>query len=116
MLEKNKCCSDEETPYAAVALALSSSITSKSPVGGEGLQPSAFFPQGLRGNCSSGKCAGKWSCLELFMSTVLTESHFLSLSYPETAECLSFTGTVNTEITVSFLELPGDLNPEQVRL
>lgn len=50
------------------------------------------------------------------MSTVLTESHFLSLSYPKTAEFLSFTGTVNTEITVSFLGLPGDLNPVQVRL
>lgn len=115
-MEKNKCCSDEETPYAAAALALSSSITSKSPVGGERLQPSAIFPQGLRGNCSSGKCDEKWSCLELCMFTVLTESHFLSLFYPKTTEFLSFAGIVNTEITVSFLELPGDLNPVQVRL
>lgn len=50
------------------------------------------------------------------MSTVLTESHFPSLSRPKTAEFLSFTGTVNTEIIVSFLELPDDLNPVQFRL
>ena len=94
---------------------LSSSGTSESPVGGEGLQPSAAFPHGLQSTCS-GKCAGKWSCWELCMSTVLTESHFPPLSCPKTAEFLSFTGTVNTEIIVSFLELPDDLNPVQFRL
>ena len=114
-LEENKCCPGEATPFAAAARALSSSGTSESPVGGEGLQPSAAFPHGLQGTCS-GKCAGKWSCWELCMSTVLTESHFPSLSRPKTAEFLSFTGTVNTEIIVSFLELPDDLNPVQFRL
>lgn len=49
------------------------------------------------------------------MSTFLFESHLSSLSCPNPAAFLTFAGTVNTEITVSFLESPANLDPVQFK-